>query len=74
MGTSASEDSDRDAGGIDETLSRISERITETVDRAKPNNPDRWNRVVKIAFSLLLTALYVYWMLAWQLEIEWFEF
>ncbi|RAW44964.1 hypothetical protein DQW50_11645 [Halorubrum sp. 48-1-W] len=78
MGTDASGDtaspSEEDPGGIAGALARTSERIRELTDAVKPEDPDRVGRVVKFLLSVLFTAMFVYWILAYQFDVVWFEF
>lgn len=79
MGTSASNEpdsdtSDQEVDGVAGTLAGVSEQTRELVDAVKPNNPERIQMTVKILFSLVLTALFMYWILAYQYEVVWFEF
>jgi hypothetical protein len=74
MGTSAADDPESEGTWIAETLDRTSQRFREGVDKVKPNNPDLWVRGIKVVLSLLLTAMYVYWILAWQFDVQLFEF
>ena len=78
MGTDASGDpanpSDEELGGIAGALARTSERIRELIDAVKPEDSDRIGRVVKFLLSVLFTAMFVYWILAYQFDVVWFEF
>jgi len=74
MGSSASNDPDPEGMQIDKTLDRTSKRFREGVDKIKPNTPDLWKRGIKVVLSLLLTAMYIYWILAWQFDVQLFEF
>lgn len=79
MGTSASNEpdsdtSDQEVDGVAGTLARVSDQTRELVDAVKPNNPERIQMTVKILFSLVLTVLFMYWILAYQFEVVWFEF
>lgn len=74
MGTSAADDPGPEGRQIDETLNRLSDRIQEWIDRVKPTSPDRWKRGIKIVLTVLLTVMYVYWVLTYQFDVQWFNF
>lgn len=78
MGTDASGDtaspSEEELGGIAGLLARTSEAIRRRIDAVKPDDPDRVGRVVKFLLSVLFTAMFVYWILAYQFDVVWFEF
>lgn len=74
MEASSAEESEPDSGGIDDTLTRLSDRVEEMVETVRPSNPKLWRRLVKIVLTVVLTVMYVYWVIAWQFDIQWFEF
>lgn len=74
MEASPAEESEQDAGGIGDSLTSLSERFEEMIDRVRPSNPKLWRRLVKIGLSVLLTVMYIYWFIAWKFDIQWFEF
>lgn len=77
MSTDASSDPAQSQGGSDsiaERLSRLSDRILELVDTITPDNTDLMEKGIKLAFSLILTLLIIYWVMAYQFEVVWFEF
>lgn len=74
MEASPAEESEPDSGGIGDALSDLSDRVEAIVETVRPSNPKLWRRLVKIGLSVVLTVMYVYWVLAWQFDIQWFEF
>lgn len=77
MSTDESSDPAQSQGGADsiaERLSRLSDRFLELVDAITPENTDLMEKGVKVAFSLILTLLFIYWVMAYQFEVVWFEF
>ncbi|MFC5134680.1 MULTISPECIES: hypothetical protein [Haloferacaceae] len=73
-GDSASAPSDEELGGIAGALARTSETIQGWIETVKPEDPDRIERVVKFLLSVLLTVMFIYWILAYQFDVVWFEF
>ncbi|WP_281193827.1 hypothetical protein [Halorubrum sp. F4] len=73
-GDSASGPSDEELEGIAGALARTSETIQDWIEAVKPEDPDRIERIVKFLLGVLLTALFVYWILAYQFDVVWFEF
>lgn len=74
MGSNASDDPEPGGMQIDEKLDRLSDRVRGYFDAITPENTDLWKRIIKIGLSVLLTVMFIYWVLAWQFGIQLFEF
>ncbi|MWV65596.1 hypothetical protein GRS48_12305 [Halorubrum sp. JWXQ-INN 858] len=59
---------------VAQRLSETSDQIWAYVERVRPDNVDRLKLAVKVAFSAVMTALLLYWVLAYQFGVVWVEF
>ncbi|XVH33210.1 hypothetical protein ACNS7O_16715 (plasmid) [Haloferacaceae archaeon DSL9] len=55
-------------------IDRFTNRLNEKVNWITPSTIVLLQRAVKIVFGLVLTALLVYWGLAYTYDVAWFEF
>ncbi|MGM0605399.1 MAG: hypothetical protein ACQETB_06965 [Halobacteriota archaeon] len=55
-------------------ISTRSDRLRERIGRVMPDSTTRLKQSFKLAFSIALTVLLGYWVLAYQYDVVWFEF
>lgn len=70
----ATEDADGETEPSVRETSRSESGSKSKFGLTTPNQMRLLNRGIKVAFAIALTALFVYWGLAYQYEVVWFEF
>ena len=73
-GGDSTEVTDDSTGKAARKIDQLSDAIKSKVDVLTPENIHIVQQSVKIAFTVVLTALIVYWGLAYSFDVVWFEF